>query len=477
MQFQLTSPFPTRRRSAPGHRALARGLQSGQQALPGPDGRHRLGQDLHDGQRHPGGAAADVSSSPTTRPSPPNSTASSRSSFPHNAVHYFVSYYDYYQPEAYIPQRDIYIEKDASINQEIDRLRLASTSALVTRRDVIIVASVSCIYGLGSPEDYKAMMVGLHNGATSRSRRRASPAGRCPIRAQRHRVCPRQVPRPRRLRRSLAQLRRVRLPRRVLGRRSRAALDHQPHQRRNHRPRGPALHLPCQTLRPPRNSHRRRRRRRSRKSSPNGSSSSRARENCSKPSGSTPAPASISKCFRKSATARASRTTAAPSPAARRAACPTRSTASSPRTFCCSSMSRTPPCRKSAACSHGDCSRKSTLVEHGFRLPSALDNRPLKFDEWEGKINQVVYVSATPGPYELEKTGGRDRRASDPPDRSVGPADRRAARPRPGAAPLGADQGTPRRRRARFGDHAHQAAGRRPLVLSHRQRRQVQVAP
>ena len=84
--------------------------------------------------------------------------------FPHNAVHYFVSYYDYYQPEAYIPQRDIYIEKDASINQEIDRLRLAATSSLVSRRDVIIVASVSCIYGLGSPEDYRAMMVGLRVG-------------------------------------------------------------------------------------------------------------------------------------------------------------------------------------------------------------------------------------------------------------------------------------------------------------------------
>ena len=84
--------------------------------------------------------------------------------FPHNAVHYFVSYYDYYQPEAYIPQRDIYIEKDASINQQIDRLRLAATSALVSRRDVLIVASVSSIYGLGSPEDYRAMMVGLSVG-------------------------------------------------------------------------------------------------------------------------------------------------------------------------------------------------------------------------------------------------------------------------------------------------------------------------
>ncbi len=84
--------------------------------------------------------------------------------FPHNAVRYFVSYYDYYQPEAYIPQRDIYIEKDASINEEIERLRLASTSALVSRNDVIVVASVSCIYGLGSPEDYRKMMVQLKLG-------------------------------------------------------------------------------------------------------------------------------------------------------------------------------------------------------------------------------------------------------------------------------------------------------------------------
>ena len=84
--------------------------------------------------------------------------------FPHNAVHYYVSYYDYYQPEAYIPQRDIYIEKDASINQQIDRLRLAATSALVSRRDVLVVASVSSIYGLGSPEDYRAMMVHLDLG-------------------------------------------------------------------------------------------------------------------------------------------------------------------------------------------------------------------------------------------------------------------------------------------------------------------------
>ncbi len=79
-----------------------------------------------------------------------------RALFPHNAVEYFVSYYDYYQPEAYVPQIDLFVEKDASINEEIDRLRHRATQALLTRRDVLIVASVSCIYGLGSPEDYRA---------------------------------------------------------------------------------------------------------------------------------------------------------------------------------------------------------------------------------------------------------------------------------------------------------------------------------
>jgi excinuclease ABC subunit B len=84
--------------------------------------------------------------------------------FPHNAVEYFVSYYDYYQPEAYIPQTDTYIEKDASINEQIEKLRLAATSALLTRRDVVVVASVSCIYGLGSPDDYAEMMAMVNVG-------------------------------------------------------------------------------------------------------------------------------------------------------------------------------------------------------------------------------------------------------------------------------------------------------------------------
>jgi len=84
--------------------------------------------------------------------------------FPDNAVEFFVSYYDYYQPEAYVPSRDLYIEKDASINDEIDRMRHKATSSLLERRDVIVVASVSCIYGLGDPEDYKNLMVSLRPG-------------------------------------------------------------------------------------------------------------------------------------------------------------------------------------------------------------------------------------------------------------------------------------------------------------------------
>ncbi|MDE6092634.1 MAG: DEAD/DEAH box helicase family protein, partial [Ruminococcus sp.] len=87
-----------------------------------------------------------------------------REFFPENAVEYFVSYYDYYQPEAYVPSTDSYIEKDSSINDEIDKLRHSATTALAERRDVIIVASVSCIYSLGSPEEYRSMVVSIRQG-------------------------------------------------------------------------------------------------------------------------------------------------------------------------------------------------------------------------------------------------------------------------------------------------------------------------
>lgn len=84
--------------------------------------------------------------------------------FPENAVEYFVSYYDYYQPEAYVPQSDTYIAKDSSVNDEIDKLRLSATAALTERKDVIVVASVSCIYGLGSPDEWTGMSISLRPG-------------------------------------------------------------------------------------------------------------------------------------------------------------------------------------------------------------------------------------------------------------------------------------------------------------------------
>src|SRR5690349_22204430 len=89
-----------------------------------------------------------------------------RQFFPNNAVEYFVSYYDYYQPEAYIPQTDTYIEKDSSLNEEVERLRHSATNSLLTRRDVIVVSTVSCIYGLGTPSEYVARAVRLHVGDT-----------------------------------------------------------------------------------------------------------------------------------------------------------------------------------------------------------------------------------------------------------------------------------------------------------------------
>jgi excinuclease ABC subunit B len=97
--------------------------------------------------------------------------------FPEHAVHYFVSYYDFYQPEAYLPVTDTYIEKDAQINEEIDRLRHASTQALLTRRDTIIVASVSCIYGLGSPAEYEKKNLRLSVGMPHDAHGTASHAG------------------------------------------------------------------------------------------------------------------------------------------------------------------------------------------------------------------------------------------------------------------------------------------------------------
>jgi excinuclease ABC subunit B len=325
--------------------------------------------------------------------------------FPHNAVHYFVSYYDYYQPEAYIPQRDIYIEKDASVNAEIDRLRLAATSALVSRQDVLIVASVSCIYGLGSPEDYKKAMIDLTRGATidrdellmrlvevqydrndvAFERTKFRVRGDCVelwpsyeefayriefwgdeieqlsiinptsgeviahqeqvfIYPAKHFVLPEE-----RIAGAVAEIKRE-LDERLEELRGQGKLVEA--QRLNARTRFDIEMLMevgyCPGV-----------------------------ENYSRPlSGRPPGspPETLYNYFPKDFLL-----------------------------FVDESHATVPQVRAMHA---GDRSRKQTLVEHGFRLPSALDNRPLRFEEWEERIAQVIYVSATPGEYELEKTGG-----------------------------------------------------------------------
>ena len=142
-----------------------------------------------------------------------------RDFFPDNAVEYFVSYFDYYQPEAYLPRSDTYIEKDSSRNDEIDKLRHAATRALFERRDVIIVASVSCIYGLGAPVDYGATVLRLRRGG--RYRRDGVLRQLVDLQYQRNdqALSPREVPRPRRHAGAAARLRRLHRPRRVLRRR------------------------------------------------------------------------------------------------------------------------------------------------------------------------------------------------------------------------------------------------------------------
>ncbi len=121
-----------------------------------------------------------------------------REFFPENAVEYFVSYYDYYQPEAYIPRTDTYIAKDADINEEIDKLRHAATRALFERRDVVIVASVSCIYGLGEPSEYYNVRDQLQEGRDVEPQPRPAPARRHAVRAQRPEPRARPLPPARR---------------------------------------------------------------------------------------------------------------------------------------------------------------------------------------------------------------------------------------------------------------------------------------
>jgi excinuclease ABC subunit B len=326
--------------------------------------------------------------------------------FPHNAVHYFVSYYDYYQPEAYIPQRDIYIEKDASINQEIDRLRLAATSALVSRRDVVIVASVSSIYGLGSPDDYRAMMIGLTVGQVverDEILKRlvdiqydrndvAFESGKFRVRGDCIEIFPSYEQFAVRIELWGDEVEQLSIINPTSG---------EVIERQESLYIYPAKHfvMPEERIAGAVDEIRRELQERLEEFKSQGKLleaqrlNARTRfdiemlqevgycpgiENYSRPlSGRPPgsAPDTLFSFFPDDFLL-----------------------------FVDESHVSIPQIR---GMYHGDHNRKITLVEHGFRLPSALDNRPMTFAEWEGKIRQAVYVSATPGPYELERVGGR----------------------------------------------------------------------
>ena len=328
-----------------------------------------------------------------------------RDIFPHNAVEYFVSYYDYYQPEAYIPQRDLYIEKDASINNDIDRLRLSSTSSLLSRKDVIIVSSVSCIYGLGSPEDYSELLVRVDRGATvdrddllqrlvQIQYRRSDMEllrGTFRVRGDVVEIFPAYEQTAYRVElfgdevESLVEI--DPLTGEILEDYERVTVYPAKHfvigeekiqaavsgireelEERLTQLESQDKFLEAQRLR------------------------SRTRYDCEllMEIGYCPGIENYSRHF-----------TGLP-PGQR----PHNLIDYFPEGFLTIIDESHVTIPQVGGMYNGDRARKETLVKHGFRLPSALDNRPMRFDEWEEKTEQVIFITATPADYELDRCRG-----------------------------------------------------------------------
>ncbi len=328
-----------------------------------------------------------------------------RSFFPHNAVEYFVSYYDYYQPEAYVPASDTYIEKETSINEEIDRLRLRATKALFERRDVLIVASVSCIYGLGSPDAFFGMLHFFEQGDESGLEQALKQLvamqyertnmdlyhGAFRVRGDVLEIQPAYEDVGVRVEYFGDEIERITrfdpLRGHVLDEVSRVAVFPKTHYvtprermlrametiREELQERLAVLEAENKLL----EAQRLEQRTRFDLEMLQEIGFCHGIENYSRHlSGSAPGEA------------------------------PPTLLSYLPDDFLLvvdESHQTMPQVR---AMYHGDRSRKQTLVDFGFRLPSALDNRPLKFEEFDEKVGQRIYVSATPAPFELERTGG-----------------------------------------------------------------------
>ncbi len=328
-----------------------------------------------------------------------------RSLLPGNAVEYFISYYDYYQPEAYVPATDTYIEKDASINEDIERLRLRATSSLIERRDVVVVASVSCIYGLGNPADYRGLMLHLEVGQEIprheilrglvdilyRRNDIAFERGAFRARGDTIEIFPAYEEQGVRIELWGDEVERITRFDPLTGR--------------------PIASLERTAIYPA--SHYVTRRRTLERIEP------LVRAEMAEQVARFRAGGQLLEAQRIE-----SRTNFDLEMMLEMGTCPgienySRYTSNRrpgerpaclldffPEDFLFVVDESHVTLPQIQGMSRGDRARKLTLVEHGFRLPSAIDNRPLTFDEWQGLLKQAIFVSATPGDYELELCGG-----------------------------------------------------------------------
>jgi excinuclease ABC subunit B len=311
--------------------------------------------------------------------------------FPDNAVEYFVSYYDYYQPEAYVPTTDSYIEKEATINDEIDRMRLSATRSLFERRDVIIVASVSCIYGLGSPEAYYGMMLPLERG--QRIDREQILRKLVEIQYDRNdHSFERGVFRVR------GDIVEVYLSYEEIALRIELFGDEVDELKTFDPLTGKVLKRHDKVAVYPK-THFVAPRERTRAAVESIKAVLEAHRVHQRTMFDLEMIKEIGYCHGIENYARhlTGRAPGDPPPTL------LDYLPADALTIIDESHQTVPQIR---GMYHGDRSRKEVLVAYGFRLPSALDNRPLNFEEWEARVHQVLYVSATPGPYELRQAGG-----------------------------------------------------------------------
>ena len=329
-----------------------------------------------------------------------------KSFFPHNAVEYFVSYFDYYQPEAYIPRTDTYIEKDSSINEEIERLRLSATTSLLTRKDVIVVSSVSCIYGLGSPEDYERMILALEPG--QKISREELLARLVEIQYERNDAAPERG--QFRVRGDALE---ILMAHEDAGIRVELLGDSIDRLTRFDPISGEELGKPLREILTPAKHY----------VTP-GDKMKRAltaiRTELSERVAQFELTGKLLEAQRLkmrteydldlmeemgtcSGIENYSRHLTGRAPGER----PNTLLDFFPKEFLTVLDESHATVPQIGGMYAGDRSRKTVLVEHGFRLPSALDNRPLKFEEFQEKVGQVIYVSATPATYELNKAHGQ----------------------------------------------------------------------